>query len=124
MRPEKLSLIDEKGSPEERIFTGTRRLLHIRKNLPVTADLSNLVWLNPNNIHVACFMRKTGDKQLYGLFNFSGRKSFISWFVFKQAGIHPKRLFDHWMGHHYDVGEDHEYFVLEPFSFCLMESLI
>jgi amylosucrase len=65
MRPEKLSLIDEKGSPEERIFTGTRRLLHIRKNLPVTADLSNLVWLNPNNIHVACLMRKTGDKQLW-----------------------------------------------------------
>ena len=111
----------EKGSVEERIFSGTQRLLQIRKKLPVLADLSNLTWLNPHNIHVASFIRSDKGRILYGLFNFSGKKAFITWYIFKEAGIRPGRLYDHWQDQNHDVGDDHEYFILEPFSFCLME---
>jgi len=121
MQGEKLKRLDEKGSPEERIFSGTRRLLQIRKQLPVLADTGNLIWLNPHNIHVASFMRRNENKILYGLFNFSGKKAFISWYVFKEAGKHPNRLHDHWHEQDYEPGEDHEYFTLEPYSFYLIE---
>jgi amylosucrase len=121
MREEKLSRLQEKGSPEERIFSGTQRLLQIRKKLPVLTDLSNLVWLNPHNIHVASFIRRDKEKILYGLFNFSGKKAFITWYIFNEAGTRPKRLYDYWKEQFHEVGEDHEYFILEPFSFCLME---
>jgi amylosucrase len=122
MHPEKLKRLDEKGSPEERIFSGTKRLLQIRKKLSVLADTGNLTWLNPQNIHVASFIRRNENGILYGLFNFSGKKSYVSWYLFKQAGDHIGRLHDHWMDQDYIIGEDHEYFTLEPYSFCLMES--
>ena len=121
MQTEKLRRIEQKGSPEERIFSGTQRLLQIRKKLPVLADHCNLVWLNPHNIHVASFIRKDQKITLYGLFNFSGKKAFVSWYIFQESGIYPKRLYDHWQDQIHEVGEDHEYFILDPFSFCLME---
>jgi len=122
MREEKLRRLQEKGSPEEQIFSGTQRLLLIRKKLPALADLSNLVWLNPHNIHVASFIRRDKANILYGLFNFSGKQAFITWYIFKDAGTSPKRLYDYWKEQFHEVGEDHEYFILEPFSFCLMEA--
>ncbi len=121
MHEEKLRRLEEKGSIEDRIFTGTHRLLQIRKRLPALADLSNLSWLNPHNIHVASFVRRDKSKILCGLFNFSAKKAFITWYIFKEAGIRPGRLYDYWQGQMHEVGEDHEYFILEPYSFCLME---
>ncbi len=120
---EKLERLDRKGSPEEQIFSGTRRLLQIRNKLPLLADLGNLTWLTPHNIHVASFIRFSRDKKLYGLFNFSGQKAFVTWYIFKEGGFPPRRLFDHWQEQYHEVGEDHEYFILEPYSFFLMEGV-
>jgi amylosucrase len=118
---EKNKLTEKKGTPEEKIFSGTRKLLQIRKKLSLLADYSNLVWLTPYNIHVASFIRTDHEKKLYGLFNFSGAKAFITWYIFKEHGLPPLRLFDHWTGKFHEVGEDYEYFILEPYAFCLME---
>jgi amylosucrase len=119
---EKIKQIDIIGSPEEQIFSGTRRLLQIRKKQPTLADLHNLVWLTPHNIHVAAFIRYSGEKKLYGLFNFSSEKAFVTWYIFKEHGTPPQRLFDHWKEQYHKVGKDQEYFILEPYSFCLMEA--
>ena len=54
---EKNKNIDIEGTVEQRIFSGTQKLLSIRKKLPVVADYSNLTWLTPHNIHVAGFIR-------------------------------------------------------------------
>lgn len=120
---EKLKRLDIKGSPEEQIFSGTRRLLQIRNQMPLLADLGNLTWLTPHNIHVASFIRFNRDKKLYGLFNFSDQKAFVTWYIFKERGFPPRRLFDHWQEQYHEVGEDHEYFILEPYSFFLMEGV-
>ena len=45
----------------------------------------------------------------------------ISWAIFGDGSSHQKRLLDHWSEQYYARGADHEFFVLEPFSFCLME---
>jgi amylosucrase len=67
-------------------------------------------------------MRITQKQRLYGLFNFSKERVFISWYIFKEHGISPQRLFDHWNQVRYEVGTDQEYLSLDPYSFCLMEA--
>jgi amylosucrase len=121
MQAEKLKRINEMGTQEERIFSCTRKLLQIRKKLPMVADTANLVWLDTQNIHVASFKRTGTAKTLYCLFNFSGKKSYVSWYVFKLKGNHHSRLYDHWHEQNYEPGADHEFFTLEPLSFYLIE---
>jgi amylosucrase len=123
MHREKLNQIEIKGSPEERIFSGTKKLLKIRKKLPVLSDHSNLRWLSPQNHHVACFNRTGRGKTLYGLFNFSSKEVFLTWFVFREHGNPPVRLFDYWHEQYYEVGSDQEFLVMAPYSFYLMEGI-
>ncbi len=118
----KIKKIEIKGTTEERIYSGTQKLLRIRKNLPVLSDHSNLIWLTPQSNHVAAYMRMGGDKNLYALFNFSDQKVLISWYVFKEHGPAPKRLLDHWSEERYVVGPDQEFLTLEPYAFSLMEA--
>jgi amylosucrase len=118
---DRIKQIDIKGTPEERIFSGTQRLLKIRRKLPALADLSNLTWLTPQSSHVASFMRTLQNQRLFGLFNFSKEKVFISWYIFKNLASPPKRLFDYWNEIRYEVGADHEYLLIDPYSFCLMK---
>jgi amylosucrase len=119
---EKIKKTEIKGSTEERIFSGTQKLLQIRRKLPVLSDLSNLTWLTPQSNHVASFIRTGRDKNIYVLFNFSEHKVFISWYIFKEHGVSPKRLLDHWSDQRHMVGTDQEYLILEPYAFCLMEA--
>jgi amylosucrase len=119
---DRIQQIDIRGTTEERIFSGTQKLLQIRRRLPALADLGNLIWLTPQSNHVTSFMRIRQGQKLYGLFNFSKEKVFISWYLFKEHGNPPKQLFDHWNRIRYEVGADQEYLMLDPYSFCLMEA--
>jgi len=110
-----------KGSPEQKIFSGTQQLIGIRKKLEVVSDYKNLTWLQPHNIHVAGFLRTHNDKKLYCIFNFSAAAAYLTWFAFKQHGPAAEKLFDHWGNKYYVVGNDSEYFTLEPYSFYLLE---
>lgn len=113
---------DEEGTVEERIFSGTKRLISIRKQLEMVSDLKNLTWLQPHNIHVAGYLRTYNESKLYCVFNFSAKPAYLTWFAFKQHGPVSERLFDHWGGNEYHIGYDHEYLILEPYSFYLLES--
>jgi amylosucrase len=109
------------GTAEYRIFAGTQKLIAIRKKLAVIADRKNLTWLTPHNIHVAGYLRAWGDERVYCLFNFSSHQQLLTWYAFKENGAKPSRLFDHWEEKYYDVKNDHEYFVLPPYSFFILE---
>ena len=84
--------------------------------------MGNLTWLTPQSNHVASFMRIIPEQKLYGLFNFSKERVFISWYIFKEHGATPEQLFDHWNQFGMKSGADQEYLILEPYSFCLMEA--
>ena len=118
---EKNKKIDEKGTLEQRIFSGTQQLIAIRKKLSMVADYKNLTWLSPFNIHVAGYLRTLHEEKLYCIFNFSSQVSYLSWAVFKQHGPAPAGLYDHWQNKTYTVGFDNEHLILEPYSFCLLE---
>ncbi|MGZ8558082.1 MAG: alpha-amylase family protein, partial [Chitinophagaceae bacterium] len=101
---EKNKKINKQGSVEQRIFSGTQKLIALRKKLSVVADHSNLTWLTPHNIHVAGFLRSSGNDKLFGIFNFNSQPSFLTWYAFKEQNIEWSYLFDHWKGKKYSIG--------------------
>lgn len=113
--------VDRPGTIEHIIFSSTKRLTDLRRNIAVIADKKNLTWLRPHNIHVAGFLRAWDDERVYCLFNFSKRKQSLTWYAFKENGMKPTRLYDHWSEQYFDVGMDNEYFVLPPYSFFILE---
>ncbi|MEP6584325.1 MAG: amylosucrase [Ginsengibacter sp.] len=119
---DKNKLRDEPATIENRIFSGTKKLLKIRRKLAAIEDTSNLIWMKQHNIHVAGFIRHTKDQQIFCLFNFSNTPAFLTWFAFKESVFLPKNLHDHWSKENYSIGSDNEYLVIEPYGFHLMEA--
>jgi amylosucrase len=113
--------IDEKGTVEHRVFSGTQRLISIRRKIFALGDYKNLAWLTPHNIHVAGYLRTFEDQKFYCLFNFRDKESHLTWHVFKEHGAEPAALFDYWEEKNYEVGPDREYLVLQPYQFLLLE---
>jgi len=111
----------EQGSIEERIFSSTKKLISIRKSFSVIADKKNITWLTPHNIHVAGYMRAWNSERVYCLFNFSSKAAYVTWYIFKEHGMRPKTLFDHWRNEIIAVGPDHEYLIIEPYEFYILE---
>jgi glycosidase len=109
------------GTVEHAIFSGTQKLIGIRRMLPVVADHKNLVWMSPHNIHVAGFVRWEEGQRLYCLFNFSGERTMLPWYAFKVHGPAPMTLYDYWGGASYQVGPDDGYLVMEPYTFMILE---
>jgi amylosucrase len=111
----------KKGSLEFRIFNETKQLIQIRKALPILSDFSNVTWMTPHNIHVAGFVRSLEDKKLFCLFNYQATDAYVTWYTFKEHGIRPAQLKDHWTGLTHNVGNDNEYFVLGAYQFAILE---
>lgn len=118
---EKNKRVDQQGTVEEIIFSSTKRLLSLRKALPVVADHSNLTWLTPHNIHIAGYIRQTNEQRLFCLFNFSNEDAYLTWYAFKEKGAGPSELYDHWSGKKFNTGNDHEFLILPPYGFMLLE---
>lgn len=112
----------EANSIEARVFGATKKLLAIRASLPQVADHSNLTWITPHNVHVAAYIRDYAGKRLYGVFNFHDRDAYLTWYAFKENGLKPSVLFNHWDGKTYEVGEDRDYVILPPYGFALLEA--
>lgn len=112
----------DKNSLEHRIFTDTQKLIGLRKKLPEVADHKNLTWMTPHNVHIAGYLRTFEDQKLYCLFNFSDKPAYLTWYAFKEHGVAPQVLFDHWSEMEMTVGYDHEYLVMEPYEFKLLSA--
>jgi len=113
---------EQPGTTEQRVFDATRKLLSIRASLKETGDYKNLQWLSPHNIHVAGYLRSYAGKRLFCVFNFSDRPAYLTWYLFKEYGNPPAVLYDHWREEQLKVGFDHEYLVVAPYQFFLLEA--
>jgi amylosucrase len=120
---QKNNLKDVSGTTEQRIFSGTKKLLSIRKSMPAISDKSNLIWMTPHNVHVAGFIRFNEEQKIFCLYNFSNQPAYLTWYAFKENGFDIRELKDHWTGENYKVGNDNEYLVIAPYEFHLMESV-
>ena len=107
------------GSIEQRIFDGTQKLLRIRQELPVVADLNSHEWINTGNIHIAAFVRrKAGEKQLFCLFNFSGWDVSLRWNELNKESSMQTDMYDHWTGSSISSQKDLRF---APFQFYLLQ---
>ena len=111
------------GSVENHIFLATKKIIATRKSLTMLCDLKNTTWMPPHNIHIAGFVRSFENKKLYCVFNYKDTASYLTWYAFKEHGERPSKLLDHWTGQAHKVGNDHEYFVLDAYSFALLEAV-
>jgi amylosucrase len=118
---EKVSRKNDEGTVEHQLFTGTKKLLQIRKSNPVFSDMSNVSWIGSHNIHVAGFVRRLGNQRIYCLFNFSDRDAYLTWYAFREQGEGSSRLVDHWTETEVAVGMDHEHLKIEPYGFRILE---
>jgi amylosucrase len=110
-----------KGSVENKLFTLTKKLITLRRSIAVLADKKNLTWLNTGNNHVAGFLRAWDNDRVYCIFNFSNETTGISWYTFKQNGMKPASLFDHWQEKMLTVGHDHEHLLIQPYQFLILQ---
>ncbi len=117
----KNALVKKSGTIENRVFSGTKKLLSIRQKLGVVADFGNITWLPAHTIHIAGFLRDSKERELYCLFNYSKDSAYLTWYAFKEHGEAPVKLYDHWQEKYFDVGSDEEYLVFRPYEFYLME---
>lgn len=115
--------VDIAGTVEERIFSGTQKLLQLRRQLPALADYNNLIWLMPHNIHVATFLRQLNGQRLFCVFNYSSEPAWLTWYAFKEKGNAPTRLHDHWTGKDYTVGRDDDYLIIPSYHFHIFEAV-
>jgi amylosucrase len=118
---DKNKAVEIPGTVEHIIFSSTKKLIGIRKKLSVIADKKNLTWMRPYNIHIAAFLRAWGNDRVYCLFNYSDKAQYLTWYAFKENGMKPAKLFDHWSEKYFDVKNDNEYLVLPPYSFFILE---
>jgi amylosucrase len=119
----KNELINTPGTVENIIFSGTQKLISIRKKIPAVADHNNLTWFKPYNIHVAGYARTYENKTFYGVFNFSNEVCYLAWAAFGLNEGITTQLTDHWVGIEYDIANSDGYLIIEPFGFHLMEVL-
>ncbi|MGB3079016.1 MAG: alpha-amylase family glycosyl hydrolase [Saprospiraceae bacterium] len=120
----KNKLVNKKGTIEQKVYSGTQKLLALRKKLLMVADTKNLTWMTPHNIHVAGYIRTQHQQRVYCLFNFSGHHTSLTWYAFKEHLYPaPTRLYDHWSSAYFEIKNDEQYFVLDPYGFYLLEAV-
>jgi amylosucrase len=113
---------EKKDTVEHQIFSGTRKLLQLRRSLPIVSDLKNLYWLNTHHHHhIAGFVRSIGDQKLICLFNFSAKPVHMYGGLFREQGIlFP--MYDHWRERLTGLEEDGVFLKMEPYSFFLFNT--
>lgn len=109
------------GTIENRIFSGIKKLLNIRKQKPLFSDLSNITWLSPHNIHIAGFVRRMGKDRIYCLYNFSDQPAYLTWYALREQGEGAENMLDLWTGSEYQIGPDQAHLILEPYGFLILE---
>ena len=118
---DKNNRIHSKGTIEEKIFSGTKKMLSLRAQLPALTDHSNLKWMSSHNIHVAGFVRENKEQKIFCIFNFSSIRTQLKWLAFKELGMERETLIDHYTKQIYQTGKHHENLEIDPFAFMILE---
>ncbi len=117
----KVNLRKKAGTIENRIFTGTKRLLEIRCSLSCIADHKNITWLTTRNIHVAGYLRSSKEQNVYCLFNFSGNTEVVPFQFLFENGSTASSFYNHWAGEVISLNNNGA-MQLKPFEFLLLEA--
>ena len=107
------------ATAEAEVFSGTQKLIALRKQLPVLRDESNIVFAGGHNRNSVLFCRYNAVSRVFFVFNFSDRDAWLTWYAFREAGCTALTLHELWEGKEYAVGADEEYLVVQPYRFMV-----
>jgi len=114
----------KKGTVEQRVFSGTQKLIDIRKKHKAFGDYRNIEWMTPHNIHIAGYIRALGNEKIFCIYNFSDKDAHLTWFAFREKGGLPnQQMKDLWSGQQISIGRDDQFLVLKPYQFALLEMI-
>jgi amylosucrase len=107
------------NSTSTTVFDGTKKLLQMRKALPILSDEKKIYWIDNYNDHICGYVHTKGKEKLICLFNFSSEDAWLTWFAFKEAGFaFNQTLVNLWDDTKITIGRDDEYFVMKPYAFA------
>lgn len=119
---DKNAFVSRPDTVEYKVFTGTAKLIGIRRQLSCLADHKNIKWLIANDPRVACFVRYNSTQRVYCLFNFNKGAATVDWNMIKEDAGEAGPFFDHWRGTHHRLAlEDGS--TLPGYSFMILECL-
>lgn len=120
---ERQKKVSVKGSIEYRVFSGTRKLLELRRKIAVVADLKNTHWIDCQTSQVAGYCRSGTTGSLCCFFNFSDTHATIAWSVLAQVLDEvPERCFEHLSGREFTEAALQGVLRLEPYQFILLDT--
>jgi amylosucrase len=110
----KNELRNKKGTIEQIIFSGTQKLIQIRKSKEVFADRKNINWFPSLHRSIVGYSRTKDKKEIHCLFNYSKESAEINLLdLFPEK----KRFLDLWTGSKIDVKN----FEFKPYQFLILE---
>ncbi len=110
-----------KGTIENFVFSGTKKIINIRKKYKAFGDYSNITWMAPHNIHIAGYLRHYENQMIFCIYNFSDKVTLLTWYALKELGCtNGQKLRDLWSGQFLIVGQDDQHLELKPYQFMIM----
>jgi len=111
-----------KGTLENTIFFGIKKLLNIRKEHDLFTDTNNVVWLDSFNRSIVGFIRSEEGKQIFCLFNYSPEPQNLTYYVFDSVRGITNELHDLWSETNIKIGKDHEHLFFRPYQFYVLSN--
>jgi amylosucrase len=110
------------GSPEQKVFEATQRLIRIRKSLSLLDDIKNLQWIPMSSRHLAGYIRTMDQQRLFCIFNFSGQSQWMDWNVLSGFGPLPTLLWEHWSAQEYADIKAGSSVEIPPYGFFIWQA--
>lgn len=105
---------------ENRIYTGTQKLINIRKSHACITDTNNTLWIECGNKHLIGFRRWNENEEMTFIFNYSPHKIYMS---VNQYHLDGNQFRDLWHGQIINIRENANLLVFDPYQFRILLKL-
>ncbi len=117
----KVALRNTQNTVEQQVFAATQKIISLRKKFDVFTDNNNIEYLTPHNTHILGWVKQNEQTQVFCIFNYSNKVENLTWYAFKEKKIIGKNLINHCNNKTYNIGNDNEHFVLQPYEYAVLQ---
>lgn len=112
--------VEKEGTIENRIFSGIKKILKIRKDHKLFSDFNNVKWLESHNRSVVGFKRIDEKQTVFCLFNYSPEPQELTYYILDSIKRRTQKLFDLWSEEYIEIGEDYEHLKFNPYQYYVL----
>ncbi len=119
--------IQKKGVKEKRaaedVFEMTRKLIQLRKSLPVLRDDSNIYWVPEFNKHLAAFVRTGGESSLLVMLNYSVHTMEVPWMLVHEHIGSSLLYHEHFENKRWEMKGNEGWFQIGKYQVLVLENI-